>query len=212
MKGRRLEKLTEHFMSPYKIKNIISTNVVELVLPSTVQIHLVIDISKIQLYNKQVEEQKKVSPPLVIIEGEEEFEVEKILNKIKVQRKERYLVWWKEYTVEADIYEGEENLENAKEVIKEFRREYWQNKEVIRYQEREEDKEEGVWSRDLLGEYMVKMLFGWEDKEYKRKKWRGIEKIEKGWQFHNEEPWRGGHVMSCPSYLKGKISPMLSIN
>jgi len=45
-------------------------------------------------------------------------------------------------------------------VIKEFRREYWQNKEVIRYQEREEDKEEGVWSRDLLGEYMVKMLFG----------------------------------------------------
>ena len=125
--------------------------------------------------------------------------MEKILNKIKVQRKERYLVWWKEYTVEADIYEGEENLENAKEVIKEFRREYWQNKEVIRYQEREEDKEEGVWSRDLLGEYMVKMLFGWEDKEYKRKKWRGIEKIE-------------GHVMSCPSYLKGKISPMLSIN
>ena len=92
MKGRRLEKLTEHFMGPYKIKNIISTNVVELVLPSTVQIYLVIDISKIQLYNKQVEEQKKVSPPLVIIEGEEEFEVEKILNKIKVQRKERYLV------------------------------------------------------------------------------------------------------------------------
>jgi len=35
-----------------------------------------------------------VTPPkLVIIEGEEEFEVEKILNKQVVQGKEKFLVW-----------------------------------------------------------------------------------------------------------------------
>jgi len=35
---RRTEKLTERFVSPYKIKKIISSNAVELELPSTVKI------------------------------------------------------------------------------------------------------------------------------------------------------------------------------
>ena len=61
MKGRRLEKLIKYFVGPYKIKGIVLTNTVELVLSSIVQIHLVVNISKIQLYKKQVERQKKVS-------------------------------------------------------------------------------------------------------------------------------------------------------
>jgi len=60
MKGRRLEKLMKYFVGSYKIKDIVSTNTVELVLPSTVQIHPVVNISKIQLYKEQVEGQKRV--------------------------------------------------------------------------------------------------------------------------------------------------------
>jgi len=50
MTGRRTEKLTERFVGPYKIKKIISSNVVELELPSTVKIHPVVNISRIQRY------------------------------------------------------------------------------------------------------------------------------------------------------------------
>ena len=34
MKGRRSEKLTEHFVEPYKVKGIISSNTIELELPN----------------------------------------------------------------------------------------------------------------------------------------------------------------------------------
>ena len=78
---RRTEKLTERFIGPYKIKKIVLTNVVELKLPATIKIHLVVNISKIQRYIEQVERQRKEQPAPVIIKGEEEQKVERILNK-----------------------------------------------------------------------------------------------------------------------------------
>jgi len=92
MVGRRMEKLTKRFVGPYKVKKIISTNAVELQLPSTVKIHPVVNISRIHRYVGQVEEQRKEQPAPVIIEGEEEWEVEQILNKRKVRGKDKYLV------------------------------------------------------------------------------------------------------------------------
>ena len=47
MAGRRTEKLMERFVGPYKIKKIISSNAVELELPSIVKIHLVVNVSRI---------------------------------------------------------------------------------------------------------------------------------------------------------------------
>jgi len=92
IKGRRSEKLTERFVGPYKIKRIISSNAIELKLPRTIKIHPVVNVSRVRLYKPQVEGQKKTPPKLVIIEGEEEFEVEKILNKRVVRGKEKFLV------------------------------------------------------------------------------------------------------------------------
>jgi len=72
MVGRRMEKLTERFVGPYKIKKIISSNAVELELPNTIKIHPVVNISRIRRYIGQVEEQKKEQPAPVIIGGKEE--------------------------------------------------------------------------------------------------------------------------------------------
>jgi len=66
--------------------------VIELELPKSIKIHPVVNISRIQLYRPQVERQKKILPKQVIIEGEEEFEVEKILNKRMVRGKKKFLV------------------------------------------------------------------------------------------------------------------------
>jgi len=78
---KRTEKLTERFVGPYTIKKIISSNAVELELPSTIKIHPVVNVSRIRRYVGQVEEQKKEQLALVIIKGEEEWEVERILNE-----------------------------------------------------------------------------------------------------------------------------------
>ena len=81
MVGRRIEKLTEKYIELYKIKKVILLNVVELELPSTVNIHLVVNISRVQKYIGQVKRKRKEQPAPVVIEGEEEWEVKKILNK-----------------------------------------------------------------------------------------------------------------------------------
>ena len=92
MVGRRTEKLMERFVGPYKIKKIVSTNVVELKLPSTIKIHPVVNVSRIHKYVEQVEGQKREQPAPVIIEGEEEWKVERILNKQQIRGKNKYLV------------------------------------------------------------------------------------------------------------------------
>ena len=92
MIGRRMDKLTERFVGPYKVKGIISLNTIELDLPSSVRIHPVVNINRICRYRDQVKGQK-VTPPLPVeIQGEMEYEVEKILSKRKKYGKVEYLV------------------------------------------------------------------------------------------------------------------------
>ena len=68
------------------------SNAVELELPSTVKIHPVVNVSRIRQYVGQVEGQKEEQPAPVIIKGEEEWEVERILNKQQIKGKDKYLV------------------------------------------------------------------------------------------------------------------------
>jgi len=138
MVRRRTDKLTERFVGPYKMKKVVSSNAVELELPSTVKIHPVVNVSRIRRYVGQVEGQKKEQPAPVIIEGEEEWEVERILNKQRVRGKDKYLVCWKGFMAESDTWEGRENLKNAQEAIKEFEKEYQRDMEDMVQQECEE--------------------------------------------------------------------------
>ena len=70
--GRRTEKLIKRFVGSYRIKKIVLLNVVELELPSTIKIYLVVNVSRIQCYVGQVEEQRKEQLALIIIKGKEE--------------------------------------------------------------------------------------------------------------------------------------------
>ena len=79
---------------------------------------------------------------------------------------------WKGFTAESDTWEGKENLENAKEAVKEFEKEYQRDMEDIRRQEREE----GMFRREeLLGRFTAKKLFGWLDKRYDEEYWGRLE-------------------------------------
>jgi len=69
---KSLEKLVERFVGPYDIKAVISSNIVELELPATVKIHLVVNVSQIKRYVDQVDGQRKEMPQPMVVEREEE--------------------------------------------------------------------------------------------------------------------------------------------
>ena len=119
-KERPSKKLTERYVGPYAIEEVVSSNAVKLRLPSSMRIHPVVNVSRIVRYKEQVKGQKKEEGKPVEIEGVEEWEVEKILNKKKIRGVEKYLIWWKGFTAEGDTWERRENLKNAEEMIKEF--------------------------------------------------------------------------------------------
>ena len=155
-KERPSKKLTERYVGPYVIEEVVSSNAVKLQLPSSMRIHPVVNVSRIVHYKEQVKGQKVEEGKPVEIEGVEEWEVEKILNRKKIRGVVKYLVWWKGFTAEGDTWERKENLKNAEELIKEFE----QEEVVIRRQV--EEKEE-YRRMELPGKYMAKLLYGWDD-------------------------------------------------
>ena len=60
-------------MRPYKIKKIILENVVELELLVSMKIYLVVNVSRILIYQEQIKRQKKILPPLIKIDEEKEY-------------------------------------------------------------------------------------------------------------------------------------------
>ena len=77
---------------------------------------------------------------------------------------------------ESDTWEGKENLKNAEEAVKEYEKEYQQDMEDIRWQEREE---ETFRREELPGQFTAKKLFGWLDKWYDKEYWG---RLERNWK------------------------------
>ena len=190
-KERPTKKLTERYVGPYAIEEVVSSNAVKLQLPSSMRIHPVVNVSRIVRYKKQVKVQKKEEGKPVEVVGVEEWEVEKILNKKKTRGVTRYLVWWKGFTAEGDMWEREENLKNAEELIKEFER-----KEVVVRQEVEEEGEVDEYKRiELPGKYTAKLLYRWDDRRFEEEY---LNKLEKNWK-----KWKGDRQIDESKYLKG---------
>jgi len=155
MVERRTDKLMEQFVEPYRIKRIISLNAVELELLAAVKIYPVVNISRIHRYKDQVEGQKVVPFPLVGIEDEKEYKVEKILNKRRKYGKIKYLVQWKGYMAEGNTWEKVESLGNAQDMLKDYERGYEEMARRIR------EEENGTYRRrKLLEKYIAKLLYG----------------------------------------------------
>jgi len=56
------------------------------------KVQLMVNVSRITIYQKQVERQKKTLPSLVEIDREKMYEVQKILNRRNIRGKLKYLV------------------------------------------------------------------------------------------------------------------------
>ena len=120
---RATKKLTEKYIEPYMVKKIISENAVELELLVSLRIHLVVNMRRIVKYQEQVEGKKKIPLPSIEVASEKKYEVEKILDRRERREKLKYLVRWKGYTAEEDIWKWLENLKNTRNLVEEFEKE-----------------------------------------------------------------------------------------
>jgi len=180
---RATKKLTEKFIGLYVVRKIVSENAVELELLVLLRIHPVVNVRRIVKYQKQVEGQKKIPLPPVEVAGEKKYEVEEILDKQERRGKTKYLVKWKGYMAEENIWEGLENLKNAIEKIEEFEKgrfkeEIWKirmkkGKEIKLNLKAEEFKR-----GELPGRYIAKLLYGWDDKKFDEEY---LKKLERNW-------------------------------
>jgi hypothetical protein len=120
---RPTKKLTNRFAGPYTITKVISATAYKLDLPATMKIHPVFHISLLKPYHLSPNDFERSTPPPAIITPEsdhEEYEVETILDKRILRNRPQYLIKWMGYPLHDATWEPLENLENAKETIKEF--------------------------------------------------------------------------------------------
>ena len=181
-KERPSKKLTERYVGPYAIEEVVLSNAVKLQLPSSMRIYPVVNVSRIVRYKEQVKGQKKEEGKPVEVEGVEEWEVEKILNKKKIRGVEKYLIRWKGFTAEGDTWERKENLKNAEEAIKEFEEKMSME---VRRQEKIDMAEERDFRRgELPGKFTAKMLYGWDDQKFEEEY---LNKLERNWKRWKED-------------------------
>ncbi len=124
----RSKKLGPQLVGPFKILKRIGRLAYQLELPANMRIHDVVSIAHLEPATDPAEDpyQRRRPPaPAEVIDGEDEYEVEKLLRKRRIRRgrgwSTQYLVRWLTYGPESDTWEPDyELLRNAKERVDEY--------------------------------------------------------------------------------------------
>jgi hypothetical protein len=128
----RAPKLSPKYVGPFPISRVVSAVAYELALPATMKIHPVFHISKLREYKDGSQqfpdrEQEQQSRPVSeeVIDGEEAWEVEQVVDKRERRRGRgrpvvEYLVRWKGYPDWEKTWEPERNLRTATEAVEEY--------------------------------------------------------------------------------------------
>ena len=85
-------------------------------------------------------------------------------------------MWWKGFTAEGDTWERKENLKNAGEALEEFER---RMNAKIRRQEKIDMVERDFRREELLGKFIAKMLYGWDNGKFEEEY---LKKLERNWR------------------------------
>ena len=116
-------KLAPQREGPFEISHVISPLAYRLRLLPTWKIHDVFHASLLSTDRETAEHGPNyASPPPEEIEGEDEYEIAKILSHQGSPGHRSYLVSWKGYSSAENTWEPERNLQHAQTILKEYRR------------------------------------------------------------------------------------------
>jgi len=113
-------------IGPFKILAKIGTSAHKLGLPLSMAIHNTFHISLLEPYqDNRFPSQIKEPPPPMQIEGEDEYELDEIIDSRLHYHQLQYRAKWKGYSPEHDkVWYPAENLNNAEHTVQRFHRRY----------------------------------------------------------------------------------------
>jgi hypothetical protein len=114
------KKLSSKFVGPFRVQDAVGTQAYRLILPPNYRIHNVFHISLLERWKSRLGKEDNTQPPEVTSEGEEVWEVEKILAKRKRKGQQQYLLRWKGYDESWDTWTPELDFEDMDEQLRAF--------------------------------------------------------------------------------------------
>ena len=123
------KKTGQQFVGPFRVLKRVGNLAYQLELPANMRIHNVISIAHLEPATDPAEDpyhRRRLPAPALVVEGEEEYEVEKLIKKRSIRRGRggwvtQYLVRWLTYGAESDTWESEhELLRHAKESVEDY--------------------------------------------------------------------------------------------
>jgi hypothetical protein len=118
---RPCDKLDHKKLGPFEIEEKLGPLNFKLKLPKNMRMHPIFHVSLLEKAPQNAKRQR------MEIEGEEEWEVEQILDQGQIDGQEKYLVKWKGYPPTESTWEPIEHLRNAQAALGDFRRAKQQN-------------------------------------------------------------------------------------
>ncbi|QRW25065.1 Retrotransposable element Tf2 protein [Rhizoctonia solani] len=113
-------KLDPKQLGPFEVTEKISSHAYRLKLPDSLKIHNVFYVGLLSKAHESPSQPFPERSPPETIEGEEEYEVEQIIDSKQQRGKWFYLIKWKGYGPEDNSWELEELLEHSQEEIQRF--------------------------------------------------------------------------------------------
>jgi hypothetical protein len=124
---KRTPKFACKYLGPFKVKRVVNDNSYELDLPPTLQIHPVLNISRLKPYRdgriafpSRPQPASRPPPAATLDNGAPAWEVEHILGKRGSGARTRYLVKWLGYPNWEATWEPPANLDGARDAIADF--------------------------------------------------------------------------------------------
>ena len=122
---RPSDKLDHLKLGPFKILEQVNPVTFKLDLPPSMKIHPIFHVSMLEAYASNNIPNRITPAPLPIeIDGEEEYEVEDILDAKYFGKTLKFLVKWKGYQDHDNTWEPETSLTNCSEILNKFKDSY----------------------------------------------------------------------------------------
>ena len=116
------KKIAPKREGPFIVTEVLGPLTYRLNIPAQWKIHPIFHASLLTPYKENnIHGPNYVKPPPDIVEGQSEYKVEAIISHRRQGRGHQYLIKWKGYSTAENTWEPERNLNNAKDILQDYK-------------------------------------------------------------------------------------------